>query len=1339
MAPTISITAILREAGLRLLRTLVERAEPYADEAEYHIVQSYASLLQNDPDSISAALMAAQRELRSRDPANARWLDSFDELLSHGGEVTLDFAENLWRAYLLHLDSAAALLWEQYRKMQHNVMIETGRQLPSSWRDWLNFIQAFMGLVESHLFETNPYFQTLFLANEARILADITLAGAEVPERVHPPITFGGGEFDAAAMLTAYLDWCIQLVGRMNPQGYQHGFTPTLSLDEIFVPLRLMPLEAHTIPVSLVRYQAPPFREALSPGLRMPLDIADLDDEQSVAVSEALRENHRLLLLGESGAGKTILLQHLALEYARIALEDIAARGLDSDEIVQDNHQIPIFVPLGHYIERRDPDENLTSYIVRMVTGQLQGVVSSTLVHNLLEEGRCLILLDGLNEVVNDNQRRALAASVAAFADEWCEHGNRVIVSCHLEGYHAMSLPASFAGYVICPLDRSQIGLFLIKWLLALERDSDRSGGDDETSRRAQAQTLHLLRELTANQQLYDLAQNPLILRMLISIQQAGLRLPSQRVLLYESVADGLIREWRLPQRASQTPKVLERETLALLGELAYWLQAYRPTGTATDQEVRDILSRVWREQHLNAAPEDAAEAVEAFLAEVRHRNGVLAEVEPRRYGFVCHALQEYFAARHLVASFRMAARRIRAHLHDPRWEEIIVLAIGFIAQSSATDAAELVMRAILADDAQAESRGYEPSPYEDVLKRDLFLAARLLGEEIDVGAEVAQRVVEELARLWVSADRDSAGRFRLITDRVRRYSMKLDGMVAGQYAFQKGLAYLKADNETVRAYAIDMLTFWPTYSSEACEALADINPESAPTLVKLAMACALGRIQELSSRGYVALLALIRDADLRVREAAQNALKHSRSIPDVALRTWMDLLRGETPAKRRMGAKMLQDVGALPPLVIGELLRLLSDPNPDVREAVAGALSHAPNLPENALTSICRAIGDTHEEVQLAAIRALGRPVKLPQEVIDHLIMWTQAESPAIRRAAATALGASENDTDDVLRALERLMNDPVDTVRRPAVEMLAHKGHDDPRIAHLLTHAVSDSSYNVRIGLAMALREFKQPDQPIRMTILKLLSDTHVNVREAVLESVAQMENPGEEIIRHLTGLVRASDRTANEPVLMALAGLRRLPADTLITMIEMLPMVQLPVAEAILECIQAHMLTKAEEIAYPLLDVALGAPATLKPAVVDVLGTAIHAAGGILEVLLQLADEENAALQQAAIASLAHARKVPSHTVARLISLLGERNRDVRLAAAVTLAKLARTLPDLDLDHRQTRLLANTLYNLLHELPPRAAWETGGESQDEALYALNWIAYRMRPGRLQLPAGT
>ena len=49
---------------------------------------------------------------------------------------------------------------------------------------------------------------------------------------------------------------------------------------------------------------------------------------------------------------------------------------------------------------------------------------------------------------------------------------------------------------------------------------------------------------------------------------------------------------------------------------------------------------------------------------------------------------EEYYAARHLVARSKGRAKLIRQHLHKPRWEEPILLALGFVGLDSPEDAA---------------------------------------------------------------------------------------------------------------------------------------------------------------------------------------------------------------------------------------------------------------------------------------------------------------------------------------------------------------------------------------------------------------------------------------------------------------------------------------------------------------------------------------------------------------------------------------------------------------------------------------------------------------------------
>jgi predicted NACHT family NTPase len=89
-------------------------------------------------------------------------------------------------------------------------------------------------------------------------------------------------------------------------------------------------------------------------------------------------------------------------------------------------------------------------------------------------------------------------------------------------------------------------------------------------------------------------------------------------------------------------------------------------------------------------------------------------ERAPRRYGFLHLTCEEYYVARYLVASSRRRARLIDKHLHQPRWEEPILLAIGFVGLDYPKEASELVEGAILAQGEVAEEQRLAPSPYGD-------------------------------------------------------------------------------------------------------------------------------------------------------------------------------------------------------------------------------------------------------------------------------------------------------------------------------------------------------------------------------------------------------------------------------------------------------------------------------------------------------------------------------------------------------------------------------------------------------------------------------------------------
>ena len=109
--------------------------------------------------------------------------------------------------------------------------------------------------------------------------------------------------------------------------------------------------------------------------------------KERVAGFEAVEEFQKLVVLGKPGAGKTTFMKYLAMSCLGNRFH---------------GELVPIFVTLKAYAEERG-QPSLENYIV---TEFQKRDVSLDVVMRLLKEGRALILLDGLDEVKKEDDRR---------------------------------------------------------------------------------------------------------------------------------------------------------------------------------------------------------------------------------------------------------------------------------------------------------------------------------------------------------------------------------------------------------------------------------------------------------------------------------------------------------------------------------------------------------------------------------------------------------------------------------------------------------------------------------------------------------------------------------------------------------------------------------------------------------------------------------------------------------------------------------------------------------------------------------------------------------------------
>ncbi|HSS78170.1 MAG TPA: SUMF1/EgtB/PvdO family nonheme iron enzyme [Thermoanaerobaculia bacterium] len=462
-------------------------------------------------------------------------------------------------------------------------------------------------------------------------------------------------------------------------------------------------------------------------------------------------EERRLAILGSPGAGKSTLLDYLVLVFTghlRNLLRDRLGRP---------------FPLLARLRELGSPgSETLTALLAK--SSPLKQIPAGY-PEIWLKRGGCLVLLDGLDEVLDETRHAQAVEEIERLVADY--PGNFYVVTCRVAGWHNQ-LPA-FRTYEIQPFTPDDVRRFLGAWyrevlrtrevgLLGASPDQAKVQevelrAFEEAGRRAEA----LWESLASNESLLRIASTPLLLSLITLVHYHRVTdLPKGRAELYEECVDVLLDLWERQDKRLQLPEVPTlKEKRMVLQTIAFHylkedlLEADVPTLCGL---IEPLLPKL-----------KAMISGEGLIRQIWERSGILQEKRLGFFGFAHRALHDYLAAEYLVE--HQLDSLLLERVGEERWREVILIAAGL----ALVDRAERLVEALIA------RRGETGA--------ELEMAGLALAEDIQLGvdlrAEVKRRLLERLT------GEEAAGPFRrlasaLVTADLEAARLWMEGELRG-------------------------------------------------------------------------------------------------------------------------------------------------------------------------------------------------------------------------------------------------------------------------------------------------------------------------------------------------------------------------------------------------------------------------------------------------------------------------------------------------------------------------------------------------------------------------------
>lgn len=358
--------------------------------------------------------------------------------------------------------------------------------------------------------------------------------------------------------------------------------------------------------------------------------------KETFPATRVLNKYQKFIVLGKPGAGKTTLLKYYVLQC------------LDGKT---DEQKLPIFISLKAF-----SDSKLS--LLQYIEGEFDTCNfpnASEFIERLLQSGKCTLLLDGLDEVQEEDKNRVIGEMIR-LTEKYDQ--NQFVISCRIAAYHDYF--TRFKNVEVADFKDDQIELFIKNWF-----SKDHRVAKD------------CWEKLQKTPQVKELASVPLLLTLLCISFEELMDFPPNRAEIYEEAINALLKKWDSSRRIRRSeiykglsPKVKTQ----LLASVAYhsfkegeYFMPQKRVNQLIGDYIEDLPEIETHKIHIES---------QHVLKNIESQHGILMERSYRIYSFSHLTFQEYFTAKYIVdnAVDGTLEDLVEHHVLDAKWREVVLL-----------------------------------------------------------------------------------------------------------------------------------------------------------------------------------------------------------------------------------------------------------------------------------------------------------------------------------------------------------------------------------------------------------------------------------------------------------------------------------------------------------------------------------------------------------------------------------------------------------------------------------------------------------------------------------------